>query len=316
MQPLVSIWCPTFNHEKYISKCIEGFVMQKTNFDFEVIIHDDASSDNNSNIIREFQKKYPDLLVCIFQKDNQYSRDKAFLIKTMIQTAKGKYIAMCEGDDYWTDSCKLQKQVDFLEQNNEIVLCCHNNHIVDENNERIYEDFFIKENSILNTKNLLGNTYYNIIPTASVVFRNVLKNINLQFISICPFGDFPLYIELSRYGNIYFDKNVYSIYRRNGQGISSSLTKLQQLNDIIEFYTLVKVFHPEHTKTAVEKINYIHNLIEGINIDNINNSLEKQKKELVELYTSDSILLKNISFWYLCRLIFKKMIGFLFKKNN
>ena len=116
--PLVSICCSTFNHEKYIRDAIEGFLMQKTTFPVEILIHDDASSDGTADIIREYEKKHPDIIKPIYQTENQYSKgNKPGRINR--KRARGKYIALCEGDDYWTDPLKLQKQVDFLEKNPE-----------------------------------------------------------------------------------------------------------------------------------------------------------------------------------------------------
>ena len=112
---LVSICCITYNHEKYIRDAIEGFLMQKTDFPFEVLIHDDASTDGTADIIREYETKYPDIIKPIYQTENQYSKGIKISATYNYPRAKGKYIALCEGDDYWIDPYKLQKQVDFLE---------------------------------------------------------------------------------------------------------------------------------------------------------------------------------------------------------
>ena len=114
-EPLVSIDCITYNHEAYIRDALEGFLMQKTDFTFEVLIHDDASTDQTANIIRKYEKKYPDIIKPIYQKDNQYSKGIQISRQFQYPRARGKYIAICEGDDYWIDPYKLQKQVDFLE---------------------------------------------------------------------------------------------------------------------------------------------------------------------------------------------------------
>lgn len=132
-KPLVSICCVTYNHENYIRDCLDSFLMQKTNFQFEVIIHDDASTDNTAKIICEYVEKYPDLFVPILQTDNQYSKGIKPYQTYVYPRAKGKYIAVCEGDDYWTDPYKLQKQVDFLESNNDYVLTCHRYRKLDDN---------------------------------------------------------------------------------------------------------------------------------------------------------------------------------------
>lgn len=313
---IVSIVCNVYNQEDYIRQTIDSFLSQITDFNIEILIHDDVSTDNTRIILKEYELKYPELIKVIYQTENQYRLGRSSWVDYQFPRALGKFIALCDGDDYWTDPYKLQKQVDFLDKNLNFVLYCHNTTMLDENDSFIKEGFIINDNTILKTKNLLGDNYFNIIPTASVVFRNILKKNNFEFISISPFGDFPLYIELSKYGDIYFDKNVYSVYRRNGKGTTSSLTKLQQLNDLIEFYILVKVFHPDYTLIAVEKLNYIHNLIEDINFNKINHSLDYQKKELAEFYVSESTLLNNISFLKLCKLIFKKIIRFITQKKK
>jgi len=121
--PLVSICSITYNHEPFIRECIEGFLMQKTTFPVEILLHDDASTDNTANIIREYEAKYPNIIKPIYQSENQYSQGIGISMTYQFPRAKGKYIALCEGDDYWTDPLKLQKQVDFLEANPEYSLC-------------------------------------------------------------------------------------------------------------------------------------------------------------------------------------------------
>lgn len=116
---IVSIITLTYNHESYIRECLDGILMQQTSFKFELLIHDDASTDNTANIIREYEAKYPDIIKPIYQTENQYSKKVPIGCTYLYPRAQGKYIALCEGDDYWTDPLKLQKQVDFLEANDE-----------------------------------------------------------------------------------------------------------------------------------------------------------------------------------------------------
>lgn len=122
---IVSIRCTAYNQETFIRETLEGFIMQKTNFRFEAIVHDDASTDNTADIIREYAEKYPDIIKPIYETENQYSKKDGSLLRIMNEASKGKYITMCEGDDYWTDPYKLQKQVDFLEAHPDYVLCSH-----------------------------------------------------------------------------------------------------------------------------------------------------------------------------------------------
>lgn len=119
----VSVLCNVYNHGKYIRDALEGFVMQKTDFLYEVLVHDDASTDNSAEIIREYEEKYPDIIKPIYQTENQYSKRISIYRTQHLPRAKGRYIAVCEGDDFWTDPCKLQKQYDFMEDNPDYSLC-------------------------------------------------------------------------------------------------------------------------------------------------------------------------------------------------
>lgn len=125
MTPIVSICCITYNHEKYIKETLKSLVNQKTTFEYEIIVHDDASTDNTRNIIEEFRKKYPDLIKTIYQDTNQYSQKIRILYEHVIPNVNTNYLAFCEGDDYWVDKNKLQIQFDFLEQNLEYSSCFH-----------------------------------------------------------------------------------------------------------------------------------------------------------------------------------------------
>jgi glycosyltransferase involved in cell wall biosynthesis len=125
VNPLVSVCCTTYNQEAFISSAIDGFLMQRTDFPFEILIHDDASVDGTADIIKKYQEEHPDLIRAIYQTENQYSQGiyPEFIVE---KKSRGKYIAWCEGDDYWIDPYKLQKQVDFLESNPEYVMISHN----------------------------------------------------------------------------------------------------------------------------------------------------------------------------------------------
>ena len=127
---MVSIHCLVYNHEPFLRQCLEGFVMQKASFRFEAIVHDDASTDGSTSIIRDYAKKYPDIIKPIFETENQYSKKDGSLGKIMAQACVGKYVALCEGDDYWNDPLKLQVQVDYMECHPECGLCYSNFNIL------------------------------------------------------------------------------------------------------------------------------------------------------------------------------------------
>lgn len=121
----VSIYCLAYNHERYIAQTIESIISQKTDFEFQLIIHDDASSDKTTTIIAEYAQKYPNVIVPIFQKENQYSQGISIIKNYIYPRIEGEYIAICEGDDYWSDNNKLQIQYAFLSNNQDYSAVCH-----------------------------------------------------------------------------------------------------------------------------------------------------------------------------------------------
>ena len=169
---LVSIRCLVYNHEPYLRQCLEGFVMQKTNFRFEAIVHDDASTDGSAKIIREYAEKYPDIIKPIYETENQYSKRDGSLTRIMNTACRGKYIAICEGDDYWIDPLKLQKQVSILENNINVFMVYTGFKTVDEKGNLIcrplYTDFMKKSKSGDIFKMLLHG---NFILTLTTCFR-------------------------------------------------------------------------------------------------------------------------------------------------
>ena len=121
----VSVICLTYNHQKYIRQCLESLVNQETDFNYEIIVHDDASTDNTADIVREFEKQYPEKMITIYQTENQYSKNVKITRNYIFPIVRGKYIAYCEGDDFWTDNHKLQIQFDAMEKNNKLRFCVH-----------------------------------------------------------------------------------------------------------------------------------------------------------------------------------------------
>jgi len=220
MEPEVSICCITYNHEKYIRDAIESFLMQKTTFPFEIIIHDDASTDNTSKIIIEYAKKYPDLFVPILQSENQWSKGIRPSPTYVWPRVRGKYIALCEGDDYWTDSLKLQKQVDFLEMNADCSWCCHPAAVVDEDGG--VTNYFMRplgtpQNNKYTIKDVISEGG-GFCATASIVLRsNTIKNLP-DWIFKAPVGDAPLILIISCEGYVGYIDNIMCVRRRNVPG--------------------------------------------------------------------------------------------------
>ena len=168
---MVSIISLAYNHASYIRECLDGFMMQKTNFAFEVLIHDDASTDGTADIIREYEAKYPDIIKPIYQTENQYSKGIPIGCTYLYPRAKGKYIALCEGDDYWTDPLKLQKQVDFLESHPDYVMCSHRFKQYIQDEHRFIKDWYTDETEdvVYDLANLINGGWYH--HPLSVLFR-------------------------------------------------------------------------------------------------------------------------------------------------
>ena len=176
---IVSIICNTYNHEKYIRKCLEGFIMQKTEFKYEVLIHDDASTDRTPIIIREYEEKYPEIIKPIYQIENQYSKGVSITRTFQISRASGKYIAFCEGDDYWIDSHKLQKQVDILEKYQEVDMCAHAAYVY-KDKKHINNVCPSNANGVLPVENIIygGGAY---LATASLLYRRSIYELHYKF---------------------------------------------------------------------------------------------------------------------------------------
>ena len=232
---MLSILCVTYNHEAYIRDAIEGFLMQKTNFAFEVLIHDDASIDGTAEIIRKYEKKYPDLIKPIYQTENQYSKSVGISATYQFPRAKGNYIALCEGDDYWTDPYKLQKQVDFLDANPEYALCVHDVETIFEGVEE-KDPFSLKwEKADFNFEDSL-NLHF--IPTLSMVFRAKYINPIPDWFSECMSGDIPLALILLSKGKGRYIHEEMGVKRKNSGGVTANpeRRKIKKMN----FYQMYK----------------------------------------------------------------------------
>lgn len=259
---IVSICCLIYNHAPYLRECFEGFVMQKTNFPIEILVHDDASTDGSQEIIKEYTAKYPTLFKPIYQKENQYSKGIGVSVTYQFPRAKGKYIALCEGDDYWTDPYKLQKQVDFLEVNLDYILCCHRYKIYNQDLNSWNDDYVAS----LFEEHPGGFTFTNkenfdcwITKTMTLMFRrcdevfDVLPNYKY-------FRDVHLNYHLLRLGKGYcFPWNA-AVYRRHKGGVFSTKDVFTRKELAYKIFYEIKRSNPEDLELDVHwlRIYYIY----------------------------------------------------------
>lgn len=211
---MVSIQCLAYNHEPYIRQCLDGIVMQQTNFPFEAIVHDDASTDNTAKIIREYAEKYPDIIKPIVEKENQYSKRHLFSDLIPKEAYRGKYIAMCECDDYWIDPLKLQKQVDFMENHPECSMVCNRTKLYSEKERRFVGDSYCYHvDGFISPKDIIlrGGLF---ISTCSVLYRSsIMQDGYPDYCTKCHVGDYPLQIYAAMKGHVYYFNDLMSVYR-------------------------------------------------------------------------------------------------------
>jgi glycosyltransferase involved in cell wall biosynthesis len=235
---VVSVCMITYNHQDYISKAIEGVLIQKTNFPFELIISNDTSTDKTEDIINEFIATHPNgaLIKKFTQVVNLGMMSNFFFA---FKKCTGKYIAMCEGDDFWTDPYKLQKQIDFLEANIEYTICYHRVKVLNKKNFIIHDITEERYNKIKNSPITLDDLLDvgNFIHTPSVVFKNVIKEIPYQF-EFSSVGDYFLYVMLAKEGFIKRLDDVMAVYR-SGVGIHSTQDRITMSKNMLIYQSCI-----------------------------------------------------------------------------
>lgn len=213
----VSVICLTYNHAKYIEKALDSIIAQKTDFPFEIVVHDDWSTDGTTEIIKKYEKKYPDLIKPIYEKENQYSQGKDVFMNVSMPHAKGRYIALCECDDYWTDDRKLQKQYEVMEAHPELDMCaCGATEISGFDGLELHDIRPKKEDAVLTVEEvILGGGRY--LATASLFFRKSIFDSFMEFEKIICF-DYTYQIKGALRGGIYYLDHKMAVYRRATEG--------------------------------------------------------------------------------------------------
>lgn len=239
--PIVSVCFITFNQENYIRKSLDSILNQKTTFKFEIIIHDDCSSDNTPQIIKEYEEKYPHIIKTIFQKENQYSKGMSPLFDFISPLTEGKYIAILEGDDYWCDQNKLQLQVEALEAHNDCFLCVHDTQTVDKcGNLSKYKfpPIDINQSVILSHDYIhyeIAEEQWMFQTSSYMVKADIFKKYAKEKKKIYAkefyrVGDLPLVLYCLNYGNVCYINKVMSNYRVDSGG---HMTKMNLDNSFL-----------------------------------------------------------------------------------
>lgn len=244
--PAVSICVTTFNHAAYVREAMESFLSQIASFEYEILVHDDASTDGTAEILKEYASKYPDVVRLFLEDENQWGKDTykgGYNRGLLVPNSRGKYVAFCEGDDCWIDPHKLQKQVDYLEEHPDVVWSCHAAKVVD---GRTGEELGImgmgtSEHDLKQEEIILN---WN-VPTASWMYRNgLLAGLADEWAFDMPAGDFPSVLYGSLQGTVHYVPEVMSLYRYQTPGSYTSRTaseksKLRNCYRWIDMYSAI-----------------------------------------------------------------------------
>lgn len=233
--PLVTIWCLAYNHEAYIEQALDSFLMQKTDFPFEIVVHDDVSSDRTAEIIKKYTEKFPSIIHPIYETENQYSKQDGSLRRIKYASIKGKYVALCEGDDYWCDETKIQRQAEALEKNPQCSISFCKTQCIEKSGRKRSEvipskDIF--EEGIVTLQDLVHSEFgcgYWTFHTSGFFYRSELElgyiNIMEKEFKVFPYGDMPLQLYCLLNGKGYYIDKIQTCYRKMSGGYSSYMQK-------------------------------------------------------------------------------------------
>lgn len=278
----VSVICTCYNQSSYISDALDGFISQQCNFPYEIIVHDDASLDGTSEIVLRYAKQYPNLIFPIIQVQNQFSQGISG-IDVGLSRARYKYVALCEGDDYWVDSLKLQKQFDFMESHDDYSLCLHNAiiHNCLLNISYLSESGPDREKT---TEDIIGEGGGEMNPTASFFFRRDL----LTRACRGPVSDHFIMMELACKGRVFWLDEPMSVYRLNSKGSWSQNKSNSSIDSIEQYY--------EKYENGLESFNRITNERFAPAINELKSKLEANKASQIirSKYLNNCISLSEV----------------------
>ncbi len=224
----------TYNHKRYLAQAIDSILMQTVNFDYEVVIGEDCSTDSTREVAIGFQRRFPDRIHLELRERNLGVITN--FVKTL-QACQGQYIALLEGDDYWVSDHKLQKQVDFLDDYPECAICFHNaTNVYEDSNQEPHNCVPADQKEISTLKDLLVS---NFIPTCSVMFRRSLFSEFPDWYHLLEMGDWPLHMLNAQHGKIGYINEVMAAHRVHSRGIWSKTSTIQHLQQIIRMYEYI-----------------------------------------------------------------------------
>jgi len=315
--PTVAIFMVTYNHEKYISNSIEKIISQETNFKFKLFIGEDCSKDNTKSICLDYAEKYPDKVEVIANEQNNIKKNIDNVWRAIFSSG-AKYVAICEGDDYWIDPHKLQKQVDFLDANPDFSLCFSGVDVIDEIGLK-RPDIFPPLPKQEFTMEDVVTTGYCFIPTASLFFRNILPNPLPSFYTNAFSGDIALHLLLTDKGKAkYFPENM-AVYRHHSGGITKSEKHVKE-SDYREFLLYIQAneyFNRKYDKIFRKRLSEMSKvmLIYGSRDKTGIKKLKHYFKSLPDyIKYSDRINFKELAYYH--TILFFPFILKLFKKTG
>ena len=272
---LVTVWCTTYNHAPYVRDALEGFLSQKTNFRYEVVIHDDASTDGTEEILREYEEKYPDIFRVFYEEENQYSQGKhRQVVESIVRNEfRGKYVAICEGDDFWIDSHKLQIQAGYLENHPECVLVANNSLRVNNITHKIEtlneygEDKDITPGEVIEFRQACFRFSSVMVRKEMLYYANSFPNCNL--------GDWPLYLYAITKGKIHYFERIMSVCNWLQEGsrslrIQDDLEHLEAFLEVIHFLQMANEYTCHKYEKEIQRRIYAFCIIEWGAIAKIN----------------------------------------------
>jgi glycosyltransferase involved in cell wall biosynthesis len=244
----LSVCVPTYNHGKYISQMLEGALMQKTSFPFEIVVGDDGSVDDTQDVIRGYMEKYPGRIRAFLHQENQGpSSPREFAgrnnVLGLLKACQGQYVAMCEGDDYWTDPDKLQKQVNFLDQHPDYSISHHNVEVIYEDGSASHLFNTPRQPATSQLEDILADKWF--MATGSWVYRNYFREEDFAtWHALAASGDWALLIQIVSRGKIGYIPDVMGVYRKHVGGLSNVHTHTNQwfLQNRIEMFENVDLW--------------------------------------------------------------------------